>query len=600
MSRTGPPDIPQMGNSTGNTSSGTISRESNPSSGGSINRGRGRGRGAFSTAGARSRNSEGPTASPQDAPEGPNSAITISNSSISASEQQRGITQTDRGAHGTGRGKGRVRGGGWGRNRNNITEEPSHTVNAGATKNAQQARPTHFLALPLHNHSTLREKVAEFQASLFESPSVNGDQGSTAAVDASKPRSGGMSDSKAAIPNTTTPSSHQKGKGRARKPVVTSPTVAGLDTSIVIDPRRMHMTLGVMALSTEKSDDLAPEETGETSKTVEANPSLASTSAPSIPSVDAAQPIAGPSEETFSSPPDVSNIHSTSPPPTTEPKTVSSALSLLASLKPRISEILNGSKGVLVPLEELDVLKTSRMPASVKANTELTLDDDSRVGAGVLFIGPRNEAYTQENEDREERTKLMEVCVLVDSAFRKAGYITDRRPLKLHCTILNASHHKPPKRLPFCYSDILRSPAISLISSTPSSSSIPLVPADISNQGTVSINPPLETVDSEYLDVKSNEEQDFPITNLVSSDPALPFTSTNTPSPPPHPNPNTTKEVFEGEDKQPTRIRPQPLQVPPPLLTNLGAYRVHEIQLWEMGSHGPNNEYVNCGGIVLE
>ena len=32
---------------------------------------------------------------------------------------------------------------------------------------------------------------------------------------------------------------------------------------------------------------------------------------------------------------------------------------------------------------------------------------------------------------------------------------------------------------------------------------------------------------------------------------------------------------------------------------DFGTYDVDEIQICEMGSHGPDNEYVSCGGIVL-
>ena len=39
---------------------------------------------------------------------------------------------------------------------------------------------------------------------------------------------------------------------------------------------------------------------------------------------------------------------------------------------------------------------------------------------------------------------------------------------------------------------------------------------------------------------------------------------------------------------------------PPSVSVNLGVFIVEEIQLWVMGSHGPNNEYISCGGIVLE
>ena len=55
------------------------------------------------------------------------------------------------------------------------------------------------LALPLHTHSSLRTSVANFQNALL----------------------------------------------------VASPPIAGLDRSIVIDPRRLHLTLGIMALRTD-------------------------------------------------------------------------------------------------------------------------------------------------------------------------------------------------------------------------------------------------------------------------------------------------------------------------------------------------------------
>lgn len=39
---------------------------------------------------------------------------------------------------------------------------------------------------------------------------------------------------------------------------------------------------------------------------------------------------------------------------------------------------------------------------------------------------------------------------------------------------------------------------------------------------------------------------------------------------------------------------------PPSVFVNLGVFIVEEIQLWVMGSHGPDNEYISCGGIVLK
>lgn len=115
----------------------------------------------------------------------------------------------------------------------------------------------------------------------------------------------------------------------------------GLDSSIVIDPVRMHMTLGVMALEV---DDV-----GTSSR---------------------------------------------------RGKTPASALALLASLSPQISQILNGDKGVKVPLEVVDVLKTEKIRQGGPR-------DNENIGAGVLFLGPRE--ITTNTMDGERR-KLMDVC----------------------------------------------------------------------------------------------------------------------------------------------------------------------------------------------
>ena len=158
-----------------------------------------------------------------------------------------------------------------------------------------------------------------------------------------------------------------RGKGSR---VVKSSLVEGLDSSILIDPRRLHMTLGVMAL--EQDDD-----------------SVDITKAPETTTAQLRFPK----------------------------KTVSSALYLLNSLKPRISEILQFGKGVKVPLEIMHVLKTEKMRLNTKGNQgeggyrkeeasgrkRNGISEDGRgggsgpynviqekeaIGAGVLYIAP--------------------------------------------------------------------------------------------------------------------------------------------------------------------------------------------------------------------
>lgn len=98
-------------------------------------------------------------------------------------------------------------------------------------------------------------------------------------------------------------------------------------------------------------------------------------------------------------------------------KTVSSALYLLNSLKPRISEILQFDKGIKIPLEIMHVLKTEKMHLNTKGNQRgggdrkeeasgrkrNEISEDGRrggsgpynviqqkeaIGAGVLYIAP--------------------------------------------------------------------------------------------------------------------------------------------------------------------------------------------------------------------
>lgn len=143
-------------------------------------------------------------------------------------------------------------------------------------------------------------------------------------------------------------SDFQSNTNASRNAVRTSPYVEGLDSSIVIDPVRMHMTLGVMALESEDAD------------------------------------------KSHEGPGTLSH----------QRKTVSTALALLSSLSPQISQILNDEKGIGVPLEVLDVLKTEKMPSSKTGEGE-------NIGAGVLFLGPRE---SSRHTMSDERRKLMDVC----------------------------------------------------------------------------------------------------------------------------------------------------------------------------------------------
>ncbi|KAJ3967214.1 AKAP7 2'5' RNA ligase-like domain-containing protein [Lentinula raphanica] len=211
----------------------------------------------------------------------------------------------------------------------------------------RDARPTHFLCLPIGHHPALQEKMSKFNSSLL--------QGS----------------------------------------------VEGLDPSILIKPRKLHFTLGVMSLS--PSDQIR--------RTFE-------TQSESKP-------------DTFSS---------------SNPKTVESALGLLRSLQPQLIALCEtGKRGRLeVSLERAGAFET-------------------REGARVMWVSPRqDEGWLESEEELEERLKLGRVAEMVHQAFRDAGYITETRPLKLHCTLINTSHRKPFSRNSrlFSFTDVLASKAL--------------------------------------------------------------------------------------------------------------------------------------------
>jgi len=154
---------------------------------------------------------------------------------------------------------------------------------------------------------------------------------------------------------------------------------------------------------------------------------------------------------------------------------------------------------------------------------------DKEMWADVLYLAPK--------EDGIQGVKLRLISDLIHSAFKKKGYLTDTRPLKLHCTILNTSHRKPSRdrRKPFCYSDIFacKSAMDTLFASESSLSEV---------QNHLFQNP------------KQTAVEIGQIAHPLSSE--------------------------DGHSRW--------MDV-----------TVNEIGLWKMGSHAPDGSYVSCGSISL-
>ncbi|KAF8060269.1 hypothetical protein FPV67DRAFT_1707687 [Lyophyllum atratum] len=197
------------------------------------------------------------------------------------------------------------------------------------SKSTWRQQPTHFLAVPLHTNPTLRSRITAFQTHLFQ------------------------------------PGAHPDGTRKA--------LIRGLDNSIVIDPMRFHLTLGVMALDEEagiedRKDSLEKVDPPQPNAPLPGTPHSSTSPVPTSPPFAERQqppqlphPSASPKQNTTgkvdppqpNSPPPSTPHPSTSPaprsPPLAEhqnppqpPRTVATALALLRSLGPHIDAILSG------------------------------------------------------------------------------------------------------------------------------------------------------------------------------------------------------------------------------------------------------------------
>lgn len=244
---------------------------------------------------------------------------------------------SSRGSSYRSRGRGRGRGSysgqprrGTGRGeRGEESSNPGGQHNSRGNATQPRAPLTHFLALPLGHHPGLRTRVANFTNSLLES----------------------------------------------------NPPIPGLDQSVIISPRRLHLTLGVMSLSHESTG-------------------------------------------------------------TSAGKTLQDAAALLTQLKPEILARLEGNP-LRVALNHVDIMRPERGDLEK---------------AHVMWVGPA--------PGDEDTRRLKGVSEYLHREFIKAGLMVDeKRPLKLHCTVINTTYRKPRprQRTPFSYASILEAPALKAI-----------------------------------------------------------------------------------------------------------------------------------------
>ncbi|KAJ6483948.1 kinase A anchor protein [Mycena sanguinolenta] len=176
------------------------------------------------------------------------------------------------------------------------------------------ARPTHFLSLPLGHHPVLRDRIREFHETIMP----RGD----------------------------------------------STVIEGLDRSILVDPRRLHLTIGVMALSAE---NITP------------NTSAAAA-------------------------------------PTSSGRTVSDAITLLQSLGPDIDSITR--EPLQLTLGKMGVLKTQRQQAGVLyvGPGEEVNEDTAKVTRIFELVAQR---FRQEGFIEEAARPAVLHCTLINASHRK-------------------------------------------------------------------------------------------------------------------------------------------------------------------------------------
>ncbi|KAH9913435.1 AKAP7 2'5' RNA ligase-like domain-containing protein [Fomitopsis serialis] len=225
--------------------------------------------------------------------------------------------------------------------------------------------------------------------------------------------------------------------------------------------------------------------------------------------------------------------------PTQKP-TLASAIAHLESLKPDIIELLAGQK-LHVELGLMDIIRGGK---------------GSFNRANVMWVGPP--------EDGEFAEKLWTVAQFVNKSFTSAGFVVDEnRPLKLHCTIVNTAHRKPrPKyRTFFSFTSVRASDALRAIALDPDSLTVPVA----------------STADGGSGDAEVAAEVD-------AAEPAVAEDTTN----------------GHGEAKGKGRPPGQGAKKQEPVRVDLGVWGVDEIQICEMGSHGPEGEYVCVGKIAFD
>ncbi|KAF8055142.1 hypothetical protein FPV67DRAFT_868325 [Lyophyllum atratum] len=299
-------------------------------------------------------------------------------------------------------------------------------------KSTWRQPPTHFLAIPLNTNPTLRSRVNAFQTHLLQP---------------------------GAVPDGTR-----------------NAPIRGLDKSIMIDPMRFHLTLGVMALDEEAGIEDEKDSTGK------ADPPH-----PNAPPPGPLHPSASPTPVPTSPPAERQK-------PPQPARTVSTALALLRSLGPQIDAILTGGAPetslpgpttaapkleLRVTIDSLNImrpvkLKPSKPPRTRKlphsspnegtdpqpaaggtydgqgtpeatgggeARPVAEKDTEGDVGgpsvvAGVEGPDPNDVwaevMYLAPRERGEDRQKLRRIADLVNMTFRREGYVVEKRALKLH------------------------------------------------------------------------------------------------------------------------------------------------------------------------
>ncbi|EJU02947.1 hypothetical protein DACRYDRAFT_115250 [Dacryopinax primogenitus] len=391
--------------------------------------------------------------------------------------------------------------------------------------------------------------------------------------------------------HSTHPALHEHIAHLTRAFLASQPPIEGLDKSIIITGVRMHLTLGVMPLRSEKKDGAGGERLEE--KLVEESGRQDASPQPPIASSKTQE---GPGESAQANEPTLIGEPASVSQGHQKPlKTPSEALAHLQSLRSQIREFVLNEK-LQVALGAVEVMKVRRRKVKgerVEATNPQKEDEDEDEDeesepdeaptdptAASIAGTPSAEIAHPGDVEVVEMADVLYVSIpesdplnapvwalgrMIHQSFKDAGFITETRPLKLHLTIVNTSHRQPKSRnrrpIQFSYSAMKQVMAS-------------VQPPDL----------PPEALPRPRATVREQMDEG-PVKAALAG--GLPASASL--------EPKSGAETSAANPQKPVHEVANSKS----LWTDFGIWNISSVELWVMGSRDAEGRYVSLGGVEL-